>query len=49
MPVLLGYGGDPCMASYASPKMKAFAQRTTGVTSPDAALDYGDTFWMRGI
>jgi len=24
--------------------MKAFASETTGVTSPDAALDYGDTF-----
>ncbi len=44
MPVLLGYGGDPSMASFRSPKMKAFASKTTGVTSPDAALDYGDTF-----
>lgn len=44
MPVLLGYGGDPTMANYGSPKMRAFAERTTGVTSPSAALDYGDTF-----
>jgi len=44
MPVLLGYGGDPTMASYASPKMMSFASKTTGVTHPHAALDYGDTF-----
>jgi intron-binding protein aquarius len=44
MPVLLGYGGDPTMASYASPKMLSFASKTTGVTHPHAALDYGDTF-----
>lgn len=44
MPVLLGYGGDPSMASYSSLKMKAFASNTAGVTSPNAALDYGDTF-----
>ena len=44
MPVALGYGGDPSLASYSSPKMKEFALKTTGVTSPDAALDYGDTF-----
>jgi len=44
MPVILGYGGDPTMASFTSPKMIAFASQTTGVTSPDAPLDYGDTF-----
>ena len=44
MPVVLGYGGDPTMATYSSKKMKSFASRTTGVTSPNAALDYGDTF-----
>jgi len=44
MPVLLGYGGDASMASYKSPKMKAFASKTLGVTSPNASLDYGDTF-----
>jgi len=44
MPVLLGYGGDPTMASYSSPKMKSFASMTAGVTPPHAALDYGDTF-----
>jgi len=44
MPVLLGYGGDVTMASYKSPKMKAFASKTTGLNSPTAALDYGDTF-----
>jgi intron-binding protein aquarius len=44
MPVLLGYGGDPTMASYSSSKMKSFASKTTGVTPPHAALDYGDTF-----
>ena len=44
MPVLLGYGGDTSSASYLSPKMKDFASKTAGVTSPNAALDYGDTF-----
>jgi intron-binding protein aquarius len=32
------------MASYSSSKMKSFASKTTGVTPPHAALDYGDTF-----
>ena len=41
--VLLGYG-DPSLASYSSPTMRAYAERTVGVTHPDAALDYGDTF-----
>ena len=44
MPVVLGYGGDPAMATHSSKKMKAFASRTPGVTSPNASLDYGDTF-----
>jgi intron-binding protein aquarius len=44
MPVLLGYGGDPSAANYSSPKMLAFASKTAGVNSPNAALDYGDTF-----
>ena len=43
MPVMLGYGGDPTMANYTSSKMKTFASKTTGVTSPNAALDYGYT------
>ena len=42
-PVLLGYG-NPASASYNSANMKKFAKNTTGVNSPDAALDYGDTF-----
>ena len=42
-PVLLGYG-DPASASFLSSNMKKFAENTTGVTPPDAALDYGDTF-----
>lgn len=41
--VLLGYG-DPTSARYSSPTMRAYAERTVGVTHPDAALDYGDTF-----
>ena len=41
--VLLGYG-DPTSACYSSREMRAFATRTAGVTPPDAALDYGDTF-----
>ncbi|KAL7537298.1 hypothetical protein ACHAXR_007716 [Thalassiosira sp. AJA248-18] len=44
MPVLLGYGSDPTMASYTSSKMKAFASKTMGVASPSAESDYGDTF-----
>ena len=44
MPVLLGYGGDPSAANFSSPKMISFASKTAGVSSPDAALDYGDTF-----
>ncbi|KAL3790208.1 hypothetical protein HJC23_005580 [Cyclotella cryptica] len=44
MPVLLGYGGDPSAANYLSPKMISFASKTAGVNSPNAALDYGDTF-----
>eukprot|EP00984_Skeletonema_dohrnii_P005466 scaffold1924_cov121-Skeletonema_dohrnii-CCMP3373.AAC.1 len=44
MPVLLGYGGDPSAASFLSPQMKSFASKTAGVTSPSAALDFGDTF-----
>jgi len=44
MPVLLGYGGDPSAASFLSPQMKSFASKTAGVTSPNAALDFGDTF-----
>jgi intron-binding protein aquarius len=42
-PVLLGYG-DPASASFESKKMIHFAEITPGVTPPDAALDYGDTF-----
>jgi hypothetical protein len=42
-PVLLGYG-DPASASFQSKKMIHFAEITPGVTPPDAALDYGDTF-----
>ena len=44
LPVLLGYGEDPGAACHTSSRMRAFASETTGVTSPDAALDYGDTF-----
>jgi intron-binding protein aquarius len=44
MPVLLGFGGDPAAASFLSPQMKSFASKTAGVTSPNAALDFGDTF-----
>ncbi|KAL7442324.1 hypothetical protein ACHAXM_008325 [Skeletonema potamos] len=44
MPVLLGYGGDPAAASFWSPQMKSFASKTAGVTPPNAALDFGDTF-----
>jgi len=36
------------MASYNSSKMQAFAKNTMGVTSPNAALDYGDTFLAPG-
>ena len=42
-PVLLGYG-NPASASFTSSSMKKFAKNTSGVNSPDAALDYGDTF-----
>lgn len=42
-PVLLGFG-NPASASFNSQNMIKFAQRTVGVTPPDAALDYGDTF-----
>jgi len=42
-PVLLGYG-DPTSASFSSKPMIEFAEKTAGVNSPDAALDYGDTF-----
>ena len=42
-PVLLGYG-DPNSASFSSSNMISFAKDTVGVTSPDTALDYGDTF-----
>jgi len=42
-PVLLGYG-DPSSACFTSSKMKKFARETPGVTPPDTALDYGDTF-----
>lgn len=44
MPVLLGYGGDPSASSFWSPQMRVFASKTAGVTSPNAALDFGDTF-----
>lgn len=44
MPVILGYGGDPSAATFTSKKMIAFASKTAGVNSPNAALDYGDTF-----
>jgi len=46
-PVLLGYG-DPASASFESKKMIHFAEITPGVTPPDAALDYGDTFVNEG-
>ena len=42
-PVLLGYG-DPSSASFDSRNMRSFALKTVGVTSPNAALNYGDTF-----
>jgi intron-binding protein aquarius len=42
-PVLLGHG-DPRNACFSSPNMRKFANITNGVTPPDAALDYGDTF-----
>jgi len=42
-PVFLGFG-DPSSASFSSRNMISFARNTIGVTSPDAALDYGDTF-----
>ena len=42
-PVFLGYG-DPSSASFLSKNMRSFAMNTTGVSPPDAALDYGDTF-----
>ena len=42
-PTLLGVG-DPSAASFESRNMREFARKTAGVTSPDAPLDYGDTF-----
>jgi intron-binding protein aquarius len=42
-PVLLGHG-DPRSANFSSPSMRNFATITNGVTPPNAALDYGDTF-----
>lgn len=42
-PILLGYG-NPASASFTSASMTKFAKNTLGVNSPDAALDYGDTF-----
>eukprot|EP00978_Attheya_sp_CCMP212_P006157 scaffold13862_cov48-Attheya_sp.AAC.1 len=41
--VLLGYGA-PDAAHYKSRQMRSYALNTPGVTPPDAALDYGDTF-----
>jgi intron-binding protein aquarius len=42
-PVLLGFG-DPAEASYKSAAIQKYASLTPGVTSPDSALDFGDTF-----
>lgn len=41
--LLLGCG-DPSAASYKSSTIRNYAKNTVGVTKPDAALDYGDTF-----
>lgn len=41
--LLLGFG-DPNAASFKSDTIKEYANKTAGVTKPDAALDYGDTF-----
>ena len=42
-PLLLGYG-EPDSASYKSEAIRAYATETPGVTNPDAALDFRDTF-----
>ena len=41
--VLLGHG-DVSSASYNSARIREYASTTVGVTNPDDALDYGDTF-----
>lgn len=42
-PLLLGYGA-PDSASYMSEAVRSYAKKTPGVTKPDAALDFRDTF-----
>jgi len=42
-PLLLGYG-HPDSASYKSEAVRSYATKTPGVTKPDAALDFRDTF-----
>lgn len=42
-PLLLGYG-EPDSASYKSEAVLSYATKTPGVTKPDAALDFRDTF-----
>lgn len=42
-PLLLGYG-EPDSASYKSEAVRSYATTTPGVTRPDAALDFRDTF-----
>ena len=42
-PLLLGYGA-PDSASYKSEAVRSYATKTPGVTKPDAALDFRDTF-----
>jgi intron-binding protein aquarius len=42
-PLLLGYG-EPDSASYKSEAVRSYATKTPGVTKPDAALDFRDTF-----
>ena len=42
-PLLLGYG-EPDSASYKSEAVRSYAAKTPGVTKPDVALDFRDTF-----
>jgi intron-binding protein aquarius len=42
-PLLLGYG-EPDSACYKSDAVRSYATKTPGVTKPDAALDFRDTF-----
>ena len=42
-PLILGYG-EPDSASYKSEVVRSYATKTPGVTKPDDALDFRDTF-----